>query len=97
MPIHGKRSTYVNHRCRCDECRTANTTYQLRSNQKRSQRPHVEVPHGRGGYTNWGCRCEVCTEANRKACAEYQARRREKTAAVADAPATTAAETTPNT
>ena len=25
---HGKKSTYDRHRCRCEECRAANTAYQ---------------------------------------------------------------------
>lgn len=94
MPTHGKRSTYINYHCRCDECRCANRTYQSRMRLERSQRPPSEIPHGLGGYLNWSCRCGVCTEANRKVCAEYQTRRREQTAAAAEVPATTAQ--TPN-
>lgn len=26
-PVHGRMSTYTNHRCRCDECREARRTY----------------------------------------------------------------------
>lgn len=60
---HGKHSTYKHHRCRCDECRAANTAYERKRLER--FRPH-DAPHGtRKGYAVHGCRCNRCRQAYR--------------------------------
>jgi hypothetical protein len=45
---HGKRWTYTKHGCRCDECRTANTTYQreLRQRKRDGERTSARMDAG---------------------------------------------------
>lgn len=65
---------YTAHRCRCDRCRAANTTYTAnwRTRKKMSRTGHI--PHGTyGGYTNYGCHCQPCTAAMRAKRAEQRA------------------------
>jgi hypothetical protein len=62
---HGVVSTYVNHHCHCDECRTAWATYirtWQRQNRTKPIPPHVE--HGRPStYVNYRCKCRPCLDA----------------------------------
>lgn len=60
---HGA-SKYVNHACRCDICRAANTQ---RVAERRAARANAKMPppeHGAAAYSNYGCRCEICRAAN---------------------------------
>lgn len=66
-------STYTNHRCRCEGCKTAHAAYIATARARRyAQRIMVEGQwvsvhartHGSvSTYENWGCRCWACTEA----------------------------------
>lgn len=59
---HGA-SAYANNRCRCDDCKAANTErVAARREQRRRTRPIPrDVEHGASCYVNWGCRCETCS------------------------------------
>lgn len=81
-------STYINHRCRCEICRAANTAYVLARRAKaRARRLLVEagggryvaagITHGAGSYRNHACRCEVCRTAHNEAAARYARRARQ--------------------
>ena len=35
MPVHGRYSTYINHGCRCPDCRAANARYQREARRRR--------------------------------------------------------------
>jgi hypothetical protein len=66
--VHGSRSTYVNHKCRCDPCKRAHAE---RIAAQRAARAHLLaadpslVKHGLvSTYLNWMCRCPECREAN---------------------------------
>lgn len=79
---HGRPSTYRNarYKCRCDECREANTLRYREERQRRAERLAADptlAPHGVAStYTNWLCRCGPCSEANADRCREYSKRRR---------------------
>lgn len=63
-PRHGTVNGYKNLRCRCPECRAANTENGRRLTAQRKARPLAEYLHGtRSGYQNHGCRCTRCKEA----------------------------------
>lgn len=90
--VHG-HSTYHNHGCRCDVCRSAASAYkQARREKARAARRTAEaeggryvaegVTHGENGYDNYMCRCDVCRTAHNTA-SNRRARRRR--AEVADA------------
>lgn len=77
---HGKRSTYVNYGCRCEECREANAVYQVGANQRRKMRRllgDVDATHGMSStYDNYKCRCSECVAAKSARNAEaYQKRK----------------------
>ncbi len=57
------RAAYVNHKCRCEVCRAANSAWQREAIARRNKAIPEHV-HGYGGYHNYGCRCETCTAAN---------------------------------
>lgn len=89
MSVHGKRSTYNNHDCRCIPCTEAQRAYQVelraRLNARRkaaerfTKRPAAHLVHGSAPtYINHGCRCGPCTEANTLKTAEQRAKRRQK-------------------
>lgn len=71
--VHGKRSTYTNHRCRCEPCKAANARYKsekvhdnvrLRTSEVTEDLP--EITHGVPVSYEWqGCRCEECKEVMR--------------------------------
>jgi hypothetical protein len=65
---HGRYSTYVNHKCRCVDCRAAWTAYSAERAAERRRLAaagEIEVPHGTdGGYRNYGCRCDDCRRAH---------------------------------
>lgn len=62
---HGTRNGYVNLRCRCEDCRSANTETLTRWRAAaRARAPKMVLSHGsRSTYTNWSCRCEDCRAA----------------------------------
>ncbi|HEY1394965.1 hypothetical protein [Roseateles sp.] len=72
MIAHGTTSSYVNHKCRCDPCKRAQSEYMRTWSKRARQRTADQIPHGLGGYKNYRCRCEVC----RAASTEYEAIRR---------------------
>ena len=75
---HGKRQTYVHHKCRCDDCTAANREYlrqyraanrdKIRASKTRYSaklKKSKDIPHGtRYGYSDFGCRCDECKAAN---------------------------------
>jgi len=70
--IHGKASSYRNHRCRCPECTEA---HRLAMEAWKASKPEV-FQHGFSAYCNQGCRCEVCTLASSEHWRQYQASRK---------------------
>ena len=80
-PRHGSLNGYTNLRCRCDECRAANTAYQLGWSRRMGYKPlAVDAPqHGTlGGYTNYSCRCDECRAANNAQQIDYMRRHPEQ-------------------
>jgi hypothetical protein len=74
---HGTYAGYNRHRCRCADCRTANTEYTRSARARLNRVPTKQIPHGtRNGYVNYGCRCIPCRQADRAYLREYRARRR---------------------
>lgn len=70
--MHGKYSTYVNKKCRCEECKVAARDYQRTRLAKkngdseytpRKRGPAIKSEHGYSGYCNRGCRCDTCKSA----------------------------------
>lgn len=73
--MHGTYSTYVNKKCRCEECRIAARDYQRLALAKkrgeteyspRKKGPKIKEEHSYSGYVNRGCRCDVCKAAARE-------------------------------
>lgn len=67
---HGSPNGYSNFRCRCENCVTANSAYQLPMAHTRRSKglPPGDRRHGTdNGYTNYGCRCEECKRGRREA------------------------------
>lgn len=62
-PRHGTRSWYLNHRCRCQPCRDANTAYHRELLKRLAQTPFEQIPHGITGYRDYSCRCPACFKA----------------------------------
>lgn len=61
---HGTLGGYTNHKCRCDQCRAANSAYMKQARLKRRSRQVPDHVHGTvNGYGSYGCRCDECTEA----------------------------------
>lgn len=80
---HGSASTYTNHGCRCDECRTAKSAVVARQRSERRALLALGlaavVEHGRAStYQNYCCRCDPCTDANAARLREYRAARAER-------------------
>jgi hypothetical protein len=74
---HGTASGYVNHRCRCDDCRAAASEYRRAWRARARLLPVKQIPHGtRNGYLNYGCRCYPCHLAKAAYDREYAARHR---------------------
>ena len=75
LVIHGKATTYTNHRCRCEACRRAASAYHKSHRERRADRLNHDptlADHGTvDTYANWGCRCAFCTN-------EWAAYRRER-------------------
>lgn len=70
---HGTVNAYRKGRCRCVECRRANTDYFVARRKALSGLPLDDERHGTvNGYVNWKCRCVECRRAN----TEYRASRR---------------------
>jgi hypothetical protein len=69
---HG-RNGYSNYRCRCDECRAANTAAQSKYRDRLAQSDPDAIPHGTtNGYDNFRCRCDECRDAKAVARAASQ-------------------------
>lgn len=71
-PIHGKYSTYVNWKCRCDECREASTKYhregRLAAEERFRNRISDDDPgHGTASFYKRGCKCSACKKAGNEA------------------------------
>lgn len=81
---HGTPSGYVNHGCRCAECRNRNRT-RCGANRKArwaerilidSKLVHPNASHGTtNGYLNYGCRCGPCYAAGSQRNREHRERR----------------------
>ena len=64
---HGTRAGYNGHKCRCDECKAAQSEYGRK--RRGAPKPKKPLPHGTySGYACHKCRCEDC----KKAAAEYR-------------------------
>jgi hypothetical protein len=62
---HGRRSTYVNHGCRCAPCTEGNRKRASDAKARRRERQPPADAHGKAStYNNWGCRCDPCTTAH---------------------------------
>jgi hypothetical protein len=65
---HGRPSTYVNYRCRCQPCRDANAAYMKYWRKQRTRRlladPTLREHGTEQTYSNWGCRCQPCRDAH---------------------------------
>lgn len=84
---HGTLGGYINHNCRCAECRVANRDYNARrrKERKQGQKPSAWAVlrgasgeprmHNRYTYSNWGCRCERCKADNSLMQSQYLAKR----------------------
>jgi len=57
---HGTRSAYLYHRCRCDECRTANASYMKDLRSRHANGGYISYVHGTRGRYGQGCRCVIC-------------------------------------
>ncbi len=80
-PRHGTTNGYINHGCRCAECRGAWADYCYRRQAERAA-SNIPFIHGTvNGYTNYGCRCRPCTVAWSAANAERKRRARSKAGA----------------
>ncbi len=76
---HGSYSTYVNHKCRCPECKADNTRYHKEAREARKNRAiPLGTQHGFSTYTNWGCRCVTCCKGKRDHQRRYRKGRRER-------------------
>jgi hypothetical protein len=63
-PRHGTMNGYINHGCRCDLCRAANTEYCRVRRIERDLAPN-DPRHGRWTtYFNYACRCVRCKAAH---------------------------------
>lgn len=68
-PPHGTLRRYQSktYRCRCQECKTANTEAWKEERRKRMARLAADptiIKHGTyNGYHNWGCTCDPCLNA----------------------------------
>lgn len=73
---HGTIHGYELHRCRCQDCRSANAARAADLRRRRaSRRDTATFTHGQYGYTNWGCRCDVCSAAHSARCkSDYRKR-----------------------
>jgi len=67
---HGTRHGYSKLKCRCDDCKKANSewwkAYKQRSGYVRikMQMPaHTEAKHGSATMYTYGCRCDACKQA----------------------------------
>jgi hypothetical protein len=66
---HGTRHGYVTYRCRCDDCRRANTEYRREQRATARTAKPREDWHGKlSGYTLHKCRCPECRQVH----ADYQ-------------------------
>lgn len=60
---HGTVNAYMNHACRCDDCRKAGRAYRQTQRQKVRCRPTPASAHGTAsGYVYWSCRCQACRD-----------------------------------
>ena len=67
---HGTLYMYRHGRCRCNQCRAANTSACSLARKKRqiaAGRGEIpaEVVHGAATSSNWGCKCVICSEGTR--------------------------------
>lgn len=65
IPAHGTISRYRYHKCRCDDCRHANT---ISKRVERTGDPTAGMKtaqHGSRSKYVRGCRCGLCKSANR--------------------------------
>lgn len=68
---HGTITGYMNHRCRCDDCKQAASTY-TRERRNRGL-PIPEHSHGSNStYVNYRCRCQPCKDAHAAYHRQYQ-------------------------
>jgi hypothetical protein len=74
---HGRLSTYVNRRCRCDECRAANAAYKRRHKAAQALSPIPADIHGSiNAYVNRDCHCQPCRNAWSAYMRAYRTRKR---------------------
>lgn len=66
---HGTVNGYINHKCRCPECREANRQEVAKARRRRFLTVTGDDPrHGTDNYyANYGCRCTACVAARAEA------------------------------
>jgi hypothetical protein len=89
-PRHGRATTYQHHKCRCEQCREANSQLQqsYRSQRRVPQEPK-ELKHG-ASCAKRGCHCEIGREAARERQRRSRAKRKASLAVAAAQAQTTA-------
>jgi len=70
---HGTRNMYCRGKCRCDECRAAESEYRASYNRGVRAAPRV-VKHGSASTYTKGCRCDACRLAANAAAREWRKR-----------------------
>lgn len=76
IPEHGTLSRYRYRKCRCDECRQANTIARRIERTGDPTRGMRTSPHGARRRYISGCRCALCRRGNREYQKAYMARKR---------------------
>lgn len=73
-PRHGRVSTYVYYRCRCDRCVAARVAAEAKRNDRREPLADDDDRHGTAaGYKTARCRCPRCRAWNAAAAAARKA------------------------
>jgi len=61
---HGTLNSYSNHKCRCNPCREAMSTYS--KSLKAKGLPEGDARHGTyAGYNHYACTCQSCSDIQR--------------------------------
>jgi len=83
-PRHGTLNGYINHGCRCDRCKAANTEYQAGVREAKRNAPTPRHVHGTdSGYRDYGCRLKCCREAHAAANKKHRDSRKQREATAA--------------
>lgn len=95
--IHGTLDGYINHRCRCDDCREAGRLDAAdRRDRDRAEGIPEDLDHGtRRGYVHYRCRCLPCREWKKDDCKARQELARAHVNAIKSSPCTDCGHTFP--